>query len=63
MTLPVRLTPAAEQDILLAQRWYLAQAPRVLASSTNHEIQDSGDGESEPDSAMRVPTMMHVTRC
>ena len=38
MTLPVRLTPAAEQDILLAQRWYLAEEPRVLASSTNHEI-------------------------
>lgn len=32
MTLPVRLTPAAEQDILLAQRWYLAEAPHVLAS-------------------------------
>ena len=32
MTLPVRLTPAAEQDILLAQRWYLSEAPHVLAS-------------------------------
>lgn len=29
---PVRLTPAAEQDILLAQRWYLAEAPHVLTS-------------------------------
>lgn len=32
MTLPVRLTTAAEQDILLAQWWYLAEAPQVLAS-------------------------------
>ena len=32
MAAPVRLTPAAEQDILLAQRWYLAEAPHVLAS-------------------------------
>ena len=32
MTLPVRLTPAAEQDILLAQRWYRSEAPHVLAS-------------------------------
>ena len=29
---PVRLTLAAEQDILLAQQWYLAEAPHVLAS-------------------------------
>ena len=32
MTLPVRLTPAAEQDIVLALRWYLTEAPHVLAS-------------------------------
>ena len=31
MTLPVRLIPAAERDILLAQRWYLDEAPHVLA--------------------------------
>jgi len=29
---PVRLTQAAERDILLAQRWYLAEAPHILAS-------------------------------
>ena len=29
MSLPVRLTPAAEQDILLAQQWYLVEAPHV----------------------------------
>ena len=31
MTLPVRLTPAAEQDIVLALRWYLTEAPHVVA--------------------------------
>ena len=32
MTLPVRLTAAAVQDLTLAERWYLDEAPHVLAS-------------------------------
>ena len=32
MTLPVRLTFAAVQDLALAERWYLDEAPYVLAS-------------------------------
>ena len=32
MTLPIRLTSAAEQDILLAVSWYLREAPHMLAS-------------------------------
>ena len=32
MTLPVRLTSAAVQDLALAERWYLDKAPHVLAS-------------------------------
>ena len=32
MTLPVRLTSAAVQDLALAERWYLNEAPHVLAS-------------------------------
>lgn len=32
MTLPVRLTSAAAQDLALAERWYLDEAPHVLAS-------------------------------
>ena len=32
MTLPVRLTSAAVQDLALAERWYLDEAPHVLAS-------------------------------
>lgn len=31
MTLPVRLTSAALQDLALAERWYLDEAPHVLA--------------------------------
>ena len=32
MTLPVRLTSAAVQDLALAEQWYLDEAPHVLAS-------------------------------
>ena len=32
MTPPVRLTPAAVQDVILAERWYLEEAPHVVAS-------------------------------
>ena len=32
MTLPVRLTSAAVQDLALAERWYLDEAPHVLTS-------------------------------
>ena len=32
MTLPVRLTSAALQDLALAERWYLDEAAHVLAS-------------------------------
>ena len=32
MTLPVRLTAAAVQDLTLAERWYLDEAPHLLAS-------------------------------
>ena len=32
MTLPVRLTSAAVRDLALAERWYLDEAPHVLAS-------------------------------
>ena len=32
MTLPVRLTSAAVQDLTLPERWYLDEAPYVLAS-------------------------------
>ena len=32
MTLSVRLTSAAVQDLALAERWYLDEAPHVLAS-------------------------------
>ena len=32
MTLPVRLTSAAVHDLALAARWYLDEAPHVLAS-------------------------------
>ncbi len=32
MTLPVRLTSAAVQDLAVAERWYLDEAPHVLAS-------------------------------
>ncbi len=32
MTLPVRLTSVALQDLALAERWYLDEAPHVLAS-------------------------------
>ena len=32
MTPPVRLTPAAVQDVMLAERWYLEEAPHVVAS-------------------------------
>ena len=32
MTLSVRLTSAALQDLALAERWYLDEAPHVLAS-------------------------------
>ena len=32
MTLPVRLTAYAVQDLAAAEQWYLDQAPHVLAS-------------------------------
>jgi plasmid stabilization system protein ParE len=32
VTLPVRLTSVALQDLALAERWYLDEAPHVLAS-------------------------------
>lgn len=32
MTLAVRLTAAAEQDLALAEQWYLDEAPHMLAS-------------------------------
>ena len=32
MTVPVRLTPTAEPDLLLAVRWYLEEAPHMLPS-------------------------------
>ena len=32
VTLPVRLTAAAVQDLTLAERWYLDEAPHLLAS-------------------------------
>ena len=32
MTLPVRLTSAAVQDLAVAEQWYLDEAPQVLAS-------------------------------
>ena len=32
MTLPVRLTSAAAQDLALAEQWYLHEAPHVLTS-------------------------------
>ena len=32
VTLPVRLTSAAVQDLALAERWYLDEAPHVLTS-------------------------------
>ena len=32
MSRPVRLTPAAERDILIAAGWYLAEAPQMHAS-------------------------------
>ena len=32
MTVPVRLTPAAERDIGLAVDWYFREAPHTLAS-------------------------------
>ena len=32
MTVPVRLTPAAERDIVLAADWYFREAPHMLAS-------------------------------
>ena len=40
MTLPVRLTSAAVQDLARAERWYLDQAPHVL-SSLEEEIDRS----------------------
>ena len=32
VTLPVRLTFASVQDLALAERWYLDEAPHVLPS-------------------------------
>jgi len=32
MTVPVRLTPAAERDIVLAAGWYSREAPHMLAA-------------------------------
>jgi len=32
VSLPVRLTPAAAQDLALAERWYSREAPHVVAS-------------------------------
>ena len=32
MTVPVRLTPAAERDIVLAAGWYFREAPHMLAA-------------------------------
>ena len=32
MSLPVRLTPAAAQDLALAERWYSREAQHVVAS-------------------------------
>ena len=32
MSLPVRLTSDAVQDLAIAERWYLDEAPHVLAS-------------------------------
>ena len=49
MTLPVRLTLAAEQDILLALRWYLAEAPHVLASFEDDIDKSIGRIGDEPE--------------
>ena len=46
MTLPVRLTSAAVQDPALAERWYLDEAPHVLASF-EAEIDSAFDRISE----------------
>jgi plasmid stabilization system protein ParE len=32
MSLPVRLTAAAEQDIILARLWYLEEAPHMVGA-------------------------------
>ena len=46
MTPPVRLTSAAVQDLALAERWYLEEAPHVLASF-EEEIDRTFDRISE----------------
>ena len=32
MTLPIRLTSAAERDLMLAEMWYLEEAPHMLGA-------------------------------
>ena len=61
MTLPVRLTPAAERDILLAQRWYLAQAPHVPASFEEDIGKSFGRIGDEPEMYQSVETAVRRT--
>ena len=56
MTPPVRLTRAAEQDILLAQRWYLAEAPHVLASFEEEVDKSFSRISDEPEMYQPVET-------
>lgn len=53
MTLPLRLTRAAEEDILLAQRWYRVEAPHVLASFQK-EVEESFDRVGDEPEMYRI---------
>lgn len=60
MTLPVRLTAAAVRDLALAERWYLDEAPHVLASF-EEEIDRAFDRISERPESYRI-VESHVRR-
>ncbi len=53
MILPVRLTSAAVRDLTLAERWYLDEAPGVLASF-EREIDGAFDRISERPESYRI---------
>ena len=69
MTLSVRLTSAAVQDLALAERWYLDEAPHVLASfeeeidgtlgriSDRPELYQTVESTVRPRSSAEVPVL------
>lgn len=50
MILPVRLTSAAVRDLTLAERWYLDEAPSVLASFEEETDRALGRISERPES-------------